>query len=101
MNVRCNDLSRRAELYLLAPHFLCLRGCGGNHHAHRDGNPDAANLTAQGLQRSLPMAPYPQQKVLSNNNVTAICALEPMTHLLTTSGYPEFDRLISTAHLMP
>jgi hypothetical protein len=129
MNVRCNDLSRRAELSLPAPHFLCSRGCGGNlstaaqkapaalaaatanlifevsedlnHHSHGDVNPDTADLTPQGLQRSQLMAPYLQQKVVSNNNVTAIYALDPMTHLLTTRGYPKFDRLLSTAHLMP
>ncbi|MCX5977230.1 MAG: DUF3089 domain-containing protein, partial [Coprothermobacterota bacterium] len=37
-----------------------------------DINPDTANLTSQGLQRSLLMATYLKQQVLGNNNVTGI-----------------------------
>jgi hypothetical protein len=39
------------------------------------------------------MAPYLQQNVLGSNNVTGIYALEPMTHLLTASGYPDMAAL--------
>src|SRR5271157_3990797 len=56
-----------------------------------DVNPLTANLTNQGLQRSLLTAPFLQRNVLGGNNVTAIYALEPMSHLQTTGQgiYPD------------
>ena len=54
-----------------------------------DIQPDTANLTSQGLNRSLQMATYLKQQVLGGNNVTAIYALAPMTHLQTTPTYPD------------
>ena len=59
------------------------------YHASGDVNPHTANLTSQGLQRSLRMATFLQQKVLGKQNVTEIYALEPMTHLQTTQDYPD------------
>ena len=64
-----------------------------DYQAGGDVDPVTANLTAQGLQRTLLMAPYLQQNVLGNVNVTSIYALEPMTHLQTTSGYPDMAAL--------
>jgi hypothetical protein len=64
-----------------------------DYQSSEDVDPKTANLTAQGLQRTLLMAPYLQQNVLGNNNVTGIYALEPMTHLQTTSGYPDMAAL--------
>ena len=58
-----------------------------------DVNADTANLTAQGLQRTLLLAPYLQQTILGNQNVTGIYALEPMTHLQTASDYPDMAAL--------
>jgi len=58
-----------------------------------DVNPQTASLTSQGLNRSLLMAPYLQQSVLGSENVTAIYALEPMTHLQTTNNYPDMAAL--------
>jgi hypothetical protein len=56
--------------------------------ASGDVNPRTANLTNKGLQRSLLMAPFLSQNVLGGENVTGIYALEPMTHLqTTTTGY--------------
>jgi hypothetical protein len=63
------------------------------YQASGDVNADTANLTAQGLQRALLMAPFLQTSVLGNNNVTAIYALEPMTHLQTANGYPDMAAL--------
>ncbi len=54
-----------------------------------DINPGTANLTNQGLQRSLLMATYLKQQVLGTKNVTGIYALEPMTHLQTAYKYPD------------
>jgi hypothetical protein len=54
-----------------------------------DIQPDTANLTSQGLNRSLQMATYLKQQVLGGNNVTAIYALSPMTHLQTTPTYSD------------
>jgi hypothetical protein len=52
-----------------------------------DVNPDTANLTDRGLQRSLLMAPFLQQNVLGGENVSGIYALEPTTHIQAgTSG---------------
>ena len=59
------------------------------YQASGDVNPATANLTNQGLQRSLLMATFLQQHVLGRKNVTGIYALEPMTHLQTASNYPD------------
>ena len=58
-----------------------------------DISADTANLTSQGLQRTLLMGSYLQQTVLGNQNVTTIYALEPMTHLQTANGYPDMVAL--------
>src|ERR1039457_6063726 len=63
------------------------------YQAPGDVNPTTANLTNQGLQRSLSMATFRQQQVLGTNNVTGIYALEPMTHLQTASDYPDMVAL--------
>src|ERR1017187_3483007 len=59
------------------------------YQASGDVNPTTANLTNQGLQRSLLMATFLQQQVLGTQNVTGIYALEPMTHLQTANNYPD------------
>ncbi len=94
--------------------LMLLAGCGGNsapltpaplsssnvnlifvvsedlaYQAPGDMNPQTANLTNQGLQRTLRMATFLRQKVLGNQNVTQIYALEPMTHLQTANHYPD------------
>ena len=53
------------------------------YNADGDISPVTANLTSQGLQRSLLMATYLKENVLGNENVTSIYALAPMTHLQT------------------
>ena len=105
---------KRCDAFLLALVLTLLAGCGGGdststppplspdnlnlifvsspdltHHARGDIQPDTANLTSQGLQRSLLMATYLRERVLGMQNVTAIYALSPMTHLQTTNGYPD------------
>jgi hypothetical protein len=59
------------------------------YQAPGDINPDTANLTNQGLQRSLLMATYLKTHLLGTNNVTGIYALAPMTHLQTANNYPD------------
>jgi hypothetical protein len=59
------------------------------YNAEGDIDATTANLTNQGLQRTLLMAPFLQQNVLGRNNVTGIYALEPMTHLQTANQYPD------------
>ena len=88
---------------------ILLAGCGGGsggdpaanvnlifvvspdlaHQGAGDVNSTTANLTNQGLQRSLHLATYLKQQVLRGNNVTAIYALQPMTHLQTANDYPD------------
>ncbi len=63
------------------------------YQASGDVNPSTANLTNQGLQRSLLMATFLQQQVLGTQNVTGIYALEPMTHLQTAGKYPDIVAL--------
>ena len=63
------------------------------YHAPGDIAPDTANLTSQGLQRSLRLASYLQQQVLGAKNVSAIYALSPMTHLQTANNYPDMSPL--------
>lgn len=65
------------------------------YNAPGDINPDTANLTSQGLQRSLLMATYLKEEVLGTENVTGIYALEPMTHLQTANSYPDMVPLMS------
>jgi hypothetical protein len=65
------------------------------YQASGDVSPSTANLTNQGLQRSLLMAPFLQQQVLGAQNVTNIYALEPMTHLQTAKNYPDLVGLES------
>lgn len=50
---------------------------------------DTANLSSQGLNRSLMLATYLKQQVLGAHNVSSIRALEPMTHLQTVHNYPD------------
>jgi hypothetical protein len=63
------------------------------YNADGDIDPATANLTNQGLHRSLLMAPFLQERVLGNQNVTGIYALEPMTHLQTANNYPDMVAL--------
>lgn len=60
-----------------------------SYQAPGDVDPSTANLTKQGLQRSLLMATYLKQQVLGGKNVTGIYALAPMTHLQTTPVYSD------------
>lgn len=62
-------------------------------NAPGDVNPDTANLSNQGLQRSLLMATYLKQQVLGGKNVNRIYALAPMTHLQTANKYPDMAAL--------
>jgi len=64
-----------------------------SYNASGDVNPNTANLTNKGLQRSLLMGSFLKQSVLGGNNVTAIYALEPMTHLQTANNYPDLVSL--------
>ena len=63
------------------------------YQASGDVNPATANLTSQGLQRSLLMAKFLEEQILGSNNVTGVYALEPMTHLQTASKYPDLVAL--------
>jgi hypothetical protein len=63
------------------------------YHDSGDVAPDTANLTGQGLQRSLLLASYLKEQVLGGRNVTSIYAVEPMTHLQTAYGYPDMAPL--------
>lgn len=54
-----------------------------------DVNSNTANLSNQGLQRSLQMATFLKTQVLGSQNVTGIYAVEPMTHLQTANNYPD------------
>jgi hypothetical protein len=109
-------------LFLLVA-LLPLAGCGGSTHSSvapaadslpaaninlifvpsedlkynqsEDIDPSTANLTDQGLQRTLLMASYLKNEVLGGNNVTGIYALEPMTHLQTANHYPDMVPLES------
>lgn len=58
-----------------------------------DMNAQTANLTSQGLSRSLLMATYLQQNVLGTQNVTGIYALEPMTHPQSSGNLPDMASL--------
>ena len=63
------------------------------YQAPGDIQPDTANLTRQGLNRSLMMATYLKQQVLGGNNVNSIYALSPMTHVQTSNKYPDMTSI--------
>jgi hypothetical protein len=69
------------------------------YHAPGDINPNTANLTNQGLQRSLLMATYLKQQVLGAKNVTGIYALAPMTHLQTTPVYSDIPDMTAIGYI--
>jgi hypothetical protein len=58
-----------------------------------DVDPDTANLTAQGLQRSLMMATYLKNQVLGGENVDKIYTISPMSHLQTANNYPDMSAI--------
>jgi hypothetical protein len=64
-----------------------------DYQASGDLNAQTANLTNQGLNRSLEIGAFLQQNVLGGNNVTGIYALEPMTHLQTAGNLPDLVAL--------
>lgn len=68
------------------------------YNAPGDIQPDTANLTNQGLQRSLRMATYLKTQVLGTKNVSGIYALAPMTHLQTANNYPD---MAATGFIQP
>ena len=68
------------------------------YNAPGDISQTTANLTGQGLHRSLLMATYLKETVLENANVTSIYALEPMTHLQTANKYPDMTAIGSIQH---
>jgi hypothetical protein len=74
--------ARRINLIFVVSEDLQYQAAG-------DINPSTANLTDQGLQRSLQMGTYLKQKVLGSQNVTAIYALAPLTHPQTAAQYPD------------
>ena len=65
------------------------------YQASGDINPITANLTSRGLQRTLKMATFLQQKVLGGDNASGIYALIPMTHLETANQYPDMAGLMT------
>ena len=64
------------------------------YHGAGDLHQDTANLTSQGLQRSLMLASYLQQQVLGTNTVNRIYALQPMSHLQTANATPDMSALL-------
>jgi hypothetical protein len=65
-----------------------------SYHAPGDIDEGTANLTGQGLGRSLLMATFLKQQVLGTNNVSSVYALEPMTHLQTPNNYPDMAAIV-------
>lgn len=59
------------------------------YQAPGDINSSTANLTNQGLQRSLQMATFLRHSVLGNENVDGLYALQPMSHLQTAGAFPD------------
>lgn len=110
------EYTKFCSVFLLGMLIFSLSGCGGSssgalptpaplsgdninlifvvspdlaYPGNGDINPGTANLTNQGLQRSLLMATFLQRRILGTKNVSRIYALEPMTHLQTANSYPD------------
>ena len=64
------------------------------YHADGDLHRDTANLTSQGLQRSLLLASYLQRQVLGSSTVSRIYALQPMSHRQTANATPDLNALL-------
>ncbi len=62
-------------------------------NATGDIDSGTANLTNQGLQRSLLMATFLRRHVLGGKNVTAVYTLEPVTHPQTANNLPDMAAL--------
>ncbi len=60
-----------------------------------DVDPVTANLTSQGLNRSLLMATFLREQVLGSRNVTGIYALQPMSHLQINNSFPDMSALVN------
>lgn len=63
------------------------------YHTPGDVDPDTANLTGQGLQRSLMMATYLKDQVLGGENVDQIYTISPMSHPQTANNYPDMSAI--------
>lgn len=63
------------------------------YHPAGDIQSDTANLTSQGLNRSLLMGSFLPQQVLGSRNVTGIYALQPMSHM--QKGFPDMAALVN------
>ena len=63
------------------------------YHAAGDVDENTANLTSQGLNRSLMLATYLQKQVLGGKNVTSIYTISPMSHLQTANNYPDMTAI--------
>ena len=110
---RSSEHTKFCLIFLLGLLILFLSGCEGDsytedaspnpdklnlifvvsqdldYNASGDINPSTANLTGQGLHRSLQMATFLKEEVLGGENVNGIYALAPMTHLQTENNYPD------------
>ena len=64
-----------------------------SYNAVGDVNPNTANLTNIGLQRALLMGTFLKERVVGNEPLVGIYALEPMTHLQTANQYPDIVAL--------
>ncbi|MDD5711751.1 MAG: hypothetical protein PHY31_03220 [Smithellaceae bacterium] len=89
----CNDASPPAPLSEDNVNLIFVTSPDVAYHTAGDVNHDTANLTDQGLQRSLLMATFLKQQVLGGKNVTAIYTLSPMTHLQTSQRYPDMTAI--------
>ncbi len=69
------------------------------YQAAGDVDPDTANLTSQGLRRSLLMASYLKQQVLGAKNVTAIYTLAPMTHLQNGNKFTDVPDMTAIGYI--
>ncbi|WP_148212929.1 hypothetical protein [Citrifermentans bemidjiense] len=85
----CNDSRSTVPLSADNVNLIFVSSPDLAYHTTGDIKPDTANLTDQGLHRSLLMAPFLKQQVLGGKNATAIYTLTPMTHLQTDQGYPD------------
>jgi hypothetical protein len=90
--VGCNDYSRDSDPAALSDtkiNLIFVVSPDLEYQTAGDIQSDTANLTPQGLNRSLQMATYLKENVLGSKNATSIYALSPMTHLQTGNSYPD------------
>ena len=91
--ISCGNASEIAQLDEKNVNLIFVVSPDLAYHTSGDIDKNTANLTPQGLNRSLQMATYLKKNLLRSKNATSIYTLAPMTHLQTSHDYPDMTSI--------